>query len=264
MYKYYYNNESTDFVDTYSLRHAGWSLISDLWPPDPVVSVHQNYVGCDSEKEPFLLSVVVTDANNHNVPQYRAIMWQKTVSSHYCWRAVIESVAAAVQEPLNLVSTVITDNAERKTRKQRPGEHHSNCFWFNKFETNHLHVQIYLLVFIFWFPCACTCNLYFIFFGEMHTVRVNKFISLNLMALPLCAHCSPWMLHIKLTNICVAVTVGYTFQITLILENPRFDYGQFPEGGYVESFFMHGCLLGMLVPFYAARKHWLYIVNYSP
>ena len=41
--------------------------------------MHQNYVGSDTDKEPFVLSVVVTDANNHNVPQYRAILWRKTV-----------------------------------------------------------------------------------------------------------------------------------------------------------------------------------------
>ena len=36
---------------------------------DPLwsISVHQNYVGSDGEKEPFFLSVVLTDANNHNV-----------------------------------------------------------------------------------------------------------------------------------------------------------------------------------------------------
>ncbi|XP_041371207.1 GTPase-activating Rap/Ran-GAP domain-like protein 3 isoform X2 [Gigantopelta aegis] len=46
--------------------------------------LHQNYVGTDSEKEPFLLSVVVTDANNHNVPQYRAILWRKTGAKKIC------------------------------------------------------------------------------------------------------------------------------------------------------------------------------------
>ncbi|XP_065200520.1 GTPase-activating Rap/Ran-GAP domain-like protein 3 isoform X3 [Planococcus citri] len=40
--------------------------------------VHQNYVGADSEKIPFFLSVVVTDANNQCVPQYRVILWKKT------------------------------------------------------------------------------------------------------------------------------------------------------------------------------------------
>lgn len=45
------------------------------------VSVHQNYVGCDSEKAPFFLSVVLTDANNQCVPQYRAILWKKTVGA---------------------------------------------------------------------------------------------------------------------------------------------------------------------------------------
>ncbi|XP_076090626.1 GTPase-activating Rap/Ran-GAP domain-like protein 3 isoform X2 [Mytilus galloprovincialis] len=40
--------------------------------------LHQNYVGTDIDREPFLLSVVVTDANNHNVQQYRTILWCKT------------------------------------------------------------------------------------------------------------------------------------------------------------------------------------------
>ncbi|XP_037792024.1 GTPase-activating Rap/Ran-GAP domain-like protein 3 [Penaeus monodon] len=40
--------------------------------------LHQNYVGSDSEKTPFFLSVVLTDANNQCVPQYRAILWRKT------------------------------------------------------------------------------------------------------------------------------------------------------------------------------------------
>ncbi|CAD5123259.1 DgyrCDS11618 [Dimorphilus gyrociliatus] len=46
--------------------------------------LHQNYVGLDSEKEAFFLSVVVTDANNHNVPQYRAILWRKTGNHKIC------------------------------------------------------------------------------------------------------------------------------------------------------------------------------------
>ena len=43
--------------------------------------VHQNYVGTDAEKNPFYLSVVLSDQNNQRVPQYRAILWRKTVSS---------------------------------------------------------------------------------------------------------------------------------------------------------------------------------------
>ncbi|XP_033104198.1 GTPase-activating Rap/Ran-GAP domain-like protein 3 [Anneissia japonica] len=39
--------------------------------------VHQNYVGLDVEKNVYFLSVVLTDANNHNVPQYRGILWRK-------------------------------------------------------------------------------------------------------------------------------------------------------------------------------------------
>ena len=44
-----------------------------------VFAVHQNYVGTDSEKQPFFLSVVLTDSNNQGVPQYKAILWKKTV-----------------------------------------------------------------------------------------------------------------------------------------------------------------------------------------
>ncbi|MEQ2264064.1 GTPase-activating Rap/Ran-GAP domain-like protein 3 [Xenotaenia resolanae] len=42
--------------------------------------VHQNYVGTDAEKNPFYLSVVLSDQNNQRVPQYRAILWRKTLS----------------------------------------------------------------------------------------------------------------------------------------------------------------------------------------
>uniref|UniRef100_A0A8C6NMV5 GTPase-activating Rap/Ran-GAP domain-like protein 3 n=1 Tax=Nothobranchius furzeri TaxID=105023 RepID=A0A8C6NMV5_NOTFU len=42
--------------------------------------VHQNYVGTDAEKSPFFLSVVLSDQNNQRVPQYRAILWRRTVS----------------------------------------------------------------------------------------------------------------------------------------------------------------------------------------
>ncbi|XP_024080604.1 GTPase-activating Rap/Ran-GAP domain-like protein 3 isoform X2 [Cimex lectularius] len=40
--------------------------------------LHQNYVGVDSEKVPFFLSVVLTDTNSQCVPQYRVILWKKT------------------------------------------------------------------------------------------------------------------------------------------------------------------------------------------
>ncbi|XP_075227777.1 GTPase-activating Rap/Ran-GAP domain-like protein 3 isoform X2 [Lycorma delicatula] len=40
--------------------------------------LHQNYVGMDGEKVPFFLSIVITDANNQCVPQYRAILWKKS------------------------------------------------------------------------------------------------------------------------------------------------------------------------------------------
>lgn len=50
-------------------------------PPPSLIAVHQNYVGTDAEKNPFFLSVVLSDQNNQRVPQYRAILWRKSVSS---------------------------------------------------------------------------------------------------------------------------------------------------------------------------------------
>ncbi|XP_055515700.1 GTPase-activating Rap/Ran-GAP domain-like protein 3 [Leucoraja erinacea] len=46
--------------------------------------VHQNYVGTDTEKNPFFLSVVLSDQNNQRVPQYRAILWKKTGTQKIC------------------------------------------------------------------------------------------------------------------------------------------------------------------------------------
>ncbi|XP_066568831.1 GTPase-activating Rap/Ran-GAP domain-like protein 3 isoform X2 [Amia ocellicauda] len=46
--------------------------------------VHQNYVGTDAEKNPFYLSVVLSDQNNQRVPQYRAILWRKTGTLKIC------------------------------------------------------------------------------------------------------------------------------------------------------------------------------------
>ena len=44
-------------------------------------AVHQIYVGTDSEKQPFFISVVLTDSNNQGAPQYKAILWKKTASA---------------------------------------------------------------------------------------------------------------------------------------------------------------------------------------
>lgn len=64
---------------------VAWELISLSKERIPDFSVflsavHQNYVGTDAEKSPFYLSVVLSDQNNQRVPQYRAILWRKTVS----------------------------------------------------------------------------------------------------------------------------------------------------------------------------------------
>jgi hypothetical protein len=56
--------------------------------------VHQNYVGTDGDKTPFFLSVVLTDANNQCVPQYRAILWKKTVGTVLHVSLLCVSVAA--------------------------------------------------------------------------------------------------------------------------------------------------------------------------
>ena len=47
------------------------------------VVVHQIYVGTDGDKQqPFFLSIVLTDSNNQGAPQYKAILWKKTVNTH--------------------------------------------------------------------------------------------------------------------------------------------------------------------------------------
>uniref|UniRef100_A0A3B4TYM8 GTPase-activating Rap/Ran-GAP domain-like protein 3 n=1 Tax=Seriola dumerili TaxID=41447 RepID=A0A3B4TYM8_SERDU len=51
--------------------------------------VHQNYVGTDAEKNPFYLSVVLSDQNNQRVPQYRAILWRKNPLYHVSFFCVI-------------------------------------------------------------------------------------------------------------------------------------------------------------------------------
>ncbi|NWU98044.1 GARL3 protein, partial [Upupa epops] len=46
--------------------------------------VHQNYIGTDAEKNPFFLSVVLSDENNQRVPQYHSILWRKTGTQKIC------------------------------------------------------------------------------------------------------------------------------------------------------------------------------------
>ncbi|XP_043354710.1 GTPase-activating Rap/Ran-GAP domain-like protein 3 isoform X6 [Dermochelys coriacea] len=46
--------------------------------------VHQNYMGTDAEKNPFFLSVVLSNQNNQRVPQYRSILWKKTGTQKIC------------------------------------------------------------------------------------------------------------------------------------------------------------------------------------
>lgn len=41
--------------------------------------VHHNYVGIDSEKNPYFLSVVMHDTGSRGTPLYRAILFRKQV-----------------------------------------------------------------------------------------------------------------------------------------------------------------------------------------
>lgn len=67
---------------TYCIHNCEYPEFMCMFLPLPPPSVHQNYVGTDAEKNPFYLSVVLSDQNNQRVPQYRAILWRKTVSTH--------------------------------------------------------------------------------------------------------------------------------------------------------------------------------------
>lgn len=48
-------------------------------------AVHQNYVGIDSDKNPYFLSIVSQDSGNKCIPLYRAMLFRKQVSSLYAW-----------------------------------------------------------------------------------------------------------------------------------------------------------------------------------
>uniref|UniRef100_A0A3B4E6M2 GTPase-activating Rap/Ran-GAP domain-like protein 3 n=1 Tax=Pygocentrus nattereri TaxID=42514 RepID=A0A3B4E6M2_PYGNA len=63
--------------------------------------VHQNYVGVDAEKNPFYLSVVLSDQNNQRVPQYRAILWRKTVIP-LCVSSVSFCVFSSLYSAMNM------------------------------------------------------------------------------------------------------------------------------------------------------------------
>lgn len=55
------------------------------------LTVHQNYIGTDAEKNPFFLSVVLSDQNNQRIPQYHSILWRKTVRNKCfnCYSVVV-------------------------------------------------------------------------------------------------------------------------------------------------------------------------------
>ena len=55
------------------------SLRCDCW-----CVVHQNFLGSDENKNPFFLSVVATDADNHGVMQHRGILWHKSGNQRLC------------------------------------------------------------------------------------------------------------------------------------------------------------------------------------
>jgi len=47
--------------------------------------VHSNYIGLDAKKEPYALSVCLTAADNHGIPQYRAILWKASGCQRLCF-----------------------------------------------------------------------------------------------------------------------------------------------------------------------------------
>lgn len=60
------------------------------------LTVHQNYVGTDAEKNPFLLSVVLSDQNSQRIPQYHSILWRKTVRNKYLTAALTSLFVLAI------------------------------------------------------------------------------------------------------------------------------------------------------------------------
>lgn len=43
-------------------------------------AVHQNYVGIDTDKNPYFLSIVSQDSGNQFMPLYRVMLFRKEVS----------------------------------------------------------------------------------------------------------------------------------------------------------------------------------------
>ena len=79
-------------------------------------SVHQNYVGADGDKVPFFLSVVLTDANNQCVPQYRAILWKKTVT------LILRVCTGWLKNPCAILSSAVRVRMEVMVNERVPGE----------------------------------------------------------------------------------------------------------------------------------------------
>lgn len=52
-----------------------------LLSPATVFAVHQNYVGIDTDKQPYFLSIVSQDSGNQCMPLYRVMLFRKEVSA---------------------------------------------------------------------------------------------------------------------------------------------------------------------------------------
>lgn len=70
--------------------------------------MHQNYVGIDTEKNPYFLSIVSQDSGNKSVPLYRAILFRKQVNdlSMFNFWHKNESHSTSVE---NITSEVYSD-----------------------------------------------------------------------------------------------------------------------------------------------------------
>uniref|UniRef100_H2LFX5 GTPase-activating Rap/Ran-GAP domain-like protein 3 n=1 Tax=Oryzias latipes TaxID=8090 RepID=H2LFX5_ORYLA len=73
--------------------------------------VHQNYVGTDAEKNPFFLSVVLSDQNNQRVPQYRAILWRRST--------LTGAICLSSNSPISLVFSCSSYSAMNMDRFER-------------------------------------------------------------------------------------------------------------------------------------------------
>lgn len=58
-----------------------------------VSTVHQNYVGIDTDKNPYFLSIVSQDSGNKCVPLYRAMLFRKQVRMPFLFTCFYQAIS---------------------------------------------------------------------------------------------------------------------------------------------------------------------------